>query len=101
MRRPGGYAIAVDPDEGTAEYDTITCGHCQQVVFVKPGTGCTEYLTQDVRGFFTGETEPGAFCRLCMHAICLRCHDGGGCTPWERRMERIESRDRMIHAILG
>lgn len=93
MRRPQGYLIVTDPDvPGQLERDTITCSHCQRVIFIKPGTGATVYLFPQVDGRVVEKM--GAFCRLCMAAICLRCHHQGGCAPWEQQMEAMESRER-------
>lgn len=101
MRKPGGYAVVTDPDRGAPyEWDTCTCAHCQRVVFTKAGTASTVYLIQNRAGAFVG-TEAGAFCRLCMAPICLHCHDAGGCTPWEKRLEIAESKDRLRRAVLG
>lgn len=108
MLRPQGYAIVMDPDarNGVAqEIDSITCAHCQRVQFVKPGTGATVYLipataAQLQRGAPRFFEEMGACCALCGHKpICLECHDRGGCTPWLRRIEQIEARDRLLRAV--
>lgn len=96
MRRTQGYAVISGPG-GVVERDTITCAHCQHVVTVKPGTALTVYLLTDRQGM-TRE-EPGAFCRVCMAPICLRCHDRGGCTPWEQTMERMEARERLWRSV--
>lgn len=100
MRRPQGYATILDPGRPVVERDTITCGHCQAVVFVTPGSATTLYQIYDAP---TGQwrEEAGAFCRVCMTAVCLRCHAAGGCTPWERRMERAEARQRLRAAVGG
>lgn len=94
--RATGYAYVVDPDGPRLEFDTVTCAHCQQVVRVKAGTAATVYFVRRPTGELA--EEGGAFCRVCMRAICLNCHETGRCTPWERRMERSESRDRLRRA---
>lgn len=96
MIRPQGYAIIVDPRAGTIEHDTITCGHCQRIVWVKPGSGATVYIVRTQTHTYE---EPGAFCRCCMTSVCLACDRVGTCTPWERQMERMESRDRFLRAV--
>jgi len=98
MRKPTGYTVVTDPDAPTVERDTVTCGHCQRVVFVKPGTVATVYLVLD-RATRRWQEEPGALCRVCMRSICLLCHDDGRCTPWERRLAQMESRDRLYRTI--
>lgn len=92
MRAPQGYSIVVDPDLPVpTERDNISCGHCQRIVFVKANSACTVYLIWDPPAQQWRE-EPGAFCRVCMRPICLRCHELGRCTPWERMLERMEAR---------
>lgn len=88
-----GYATITAPDAPLVERDTITCGHCQAVLFVKPGTASTVYLTYHVGGSVT-ETM-GFCCRVCMRPVCPACGDRGRCLPWERRLERSEARDRL------
>ena len=90
MRTPQGYAQIVDPDRPLIERDTISCGHCGLVVFVKPGTAATVYLIQHRDRSWTDEA--GAFCRVCMRPVCLRCHDVGACRPLERWLELQEAR---------
>lgn len=98
MRQISGYATIVDPDAPLIERDTITCGHCQRVVFTKPGTAATVYLILN-RQTLTYTEESGAFCRTCMRPICLPCCDQGHCLVWERRLEASEARDRLRRAV--
>ena len=86
MRKPQGYAITVEPGKKDVEEDTITCCHCNKVVFLKP--------RQD-------PTEVGGFCRLCMMHTCSECADNGTCTPFEKRLEAMEAKDRLRRSILG
>lgn len=98
MRKPMGYGIWVG--EGpSAEADTITCGHCNAVVFVKPGTGSTIYLLYGMDPTHPPHEEPGAFCRVCMTPVCLRCHAVGTCIPFERQLEAMEARGRLLAAV--
>lgn len=99
MRNPTGYSIVTSPDTDhpVAEYDNTSCGHCQQVIFVKPGSACTIYLIVDPVAWQWKE-EPGAFCRVCMRPICLACHATGRCRTWERLIERAEARERFLQA---
>ena len=87
MLRPGGYATLTFPDRPTIEMDTITCFHCNSVVHVKP---------------FQDPADLGGFCKVCCHHICPKCYNsmqkGNGCTPWERQMEQVESRDRFLRS---
>lgn len=104
MLSPTGYSIVTSPDSDrpVAEYDNTTCGHCQQAIFVKPGSACTVYLIPvlDDNRVWRWREEPGAFCRVCMRPICLTCHDQGQgrCRTWERMIERSEARERFLQA---
>lgn len=92
-----GYASITDPDAPLFERDTLNCGHCQKVVFVKPGSATTVYLIlhfDKATGAHAWVEEPGAFCRICMRPVCLACHDHGGCRPFEHWLEQQERRLR-------
>lgn len=96
-RQVSGYATVVDPDAPILERDTITCFHCQRVIWVKPGSVATVYLIFDRLAWRWTEV-PGAFCVRCMHPICPACGDLGRCTPWEQQLEVSEARDRLRRA---
>lgn len=98
MLRPKGYATITDPADPVVEYDTCNCGHCQRIIFTKPGSAQTVYLF--IRQHEVKE-EMGAFCRVCMRPVCLQCHDMGTCTPWERQIEQMEARRRFLEAVGG
>lgn len=98
MRRPGGYAVITSPepttvnfdrlrceriDAGTTEVDTFGCGHCGRVVHVKP-----RQRPEDI----------GGFCRQCTKAICPGCTASGRCDPLERKLERLEARERVLRS---
>lgn len=80
MRRPQGYIIITDPDAPTVEFDTITCAHCNRIVIVKP--------KEDPASL-------GGFCGMCTKYICSACNAQGSCTPFERKLEESERRDRL------
>lgn len=92
MRPRSGYAQIVDPDRPVWERDTVSCGHCNKLIFVKPGSGLTVYLITHRDGRVTEEA--GAFCRLCMKPVCLTCHDHGLCRPFERWLDEQEGTKR-------
>lgn len=92
-----GYATVVDPDAPLLERDTITCVHCQRVIFVKPHSASTVYLIFD-RIAWQWREAPGAFCLRCMRPICPACCAAGRCTPWEQRLEISEAKDRLRRA---
>lgn len=79
LRKPGGYAVISDPDNGIIEHDTITCAHCSRVVFVK--------------------RDLGGFCRVCMKSVCGPCADRGRCDPFEKKLERAERRQALWRAM--
>jgi hypothetical protein len=85
-----GYATIVDPDHSTIKYDTVQCGHCDAVIYLKPGSGITVYMIVHRDGRWTEEM--GAFCRVCMRPVCLQCHDIGACLPFEKQLERMEGK---------
>jgi hypothetical protein len=97
MRNPGGYAIITSPDSqtvnfdrrrcenvsaGTYETDTFTCCHCNRVIHVKPRTPMDEF---------------GSMCRNCMKMVCPKCA-AGACVPFEKKLEQMEHRDRMLRS---
>ena len=86
MRRPQGYGVEFSPEGIVKEEDSFTCGHCNAVVFVAP--------LADPSSF-------GGFCRLCMRHVCEPCAGQGGCDPFEKKLERMESKGRSLRAILG
>lgn len=83
MRNAGGYLLVTGPD-GKVEHDTFTCAHCQRVVLVKvkaPASDC------------------GGWCGRCAKCICPSCAAKPGCTPFEKKLERIEARARLLAAV--
>jgi hypothetical protein len=63
--------------------DSFTCNHCNRVVFVKPRCDPADL---------------GGHCKVCDRLICPQCNAKGSCTPWEKRMELMEARDRLYQA---
>lgn len=77
MRNPGGCLI-ITTAMGTREYDTFTCAHCNGIVIVR-----------------AAEPMPGGYCCLCNKPICERCEAIGTCTPFEKKLDMMEKRDRL------
>ena len=80
-----------DPDakqEKTA-YDCFTCAHGNEIVIIKHGNRV--------------EDEGGDFCVRCGKLICKGCAEEMQrtlkCVPFERRLEKMESRDRFLRSI--
>lgn len=96
MRKPGGYATISSPaatrvnfdglrfeevGAGLFEVDTFTCVHCNSAVHVQARSQGDEY-----------------FCRNCMARICPRCADHP-CTPFLKKIEEQEERDRRLRSL--
>ncbi len=99
MRSPGGYGVLsspvpskvwFDPDRkdverapaGVFETDTFSCFHCSRVVRVKPKMDAADI---------------GGLCKLCMKHICKHCV-GKSCVPFEKKLERMEARERALRS---
>lgn len=100
MRRPGGYAVIVNPDgapftlddpnaahshtgQRQEEFDTYRCGHC----------GSMRHVRARER-----PEDTGGLCKQCMQLICPRCLSTGRCDPLEKKLERAEARDRALRS---
>lgn len=55
------------------EQDTITCAHCNKVIFIE-----------------VGKAPPGGGCRKCGGMICDACVDLGVCKPIEQQLLELE-----------
>jgi len=76
MRNPGGVFIYTSP-EGEVVTESFTCGHCGNLVEVKP--------KQDPANI-------GGLCKCCMKLICAGCVARGNCDPFEKKLLRAEAR---------
>ena len=95
MLKPHGYVTVVSDRQQS--FDSVTCGHCNQIVLTKPATASTVYLVPDPDNRLGPmKEEPGAMCRQCMRAICLQCYADGRCTPLMKRIEAMEAKGRMM-----
>jgi hypothetical protein len=63
---------------------TFTCAHCGRVVIV-PHKARPD--------------ECGGLCMLELKPVCPKCHTIGTCTPFEKRLEQMEARSRLLAAI--
>ena len=86
MLKAGGYAVLTSPT-GMVQWDTFTCGHDSVIVHVPP---------------YCDPANLGGFCKICSHLICGNCYNamqrGEGCVPWEKRMDKMEARDRFLRS---
>lgn len=81
MSQSKGYAILNDPDNKNREFDTLTCNHCQRIILLEPG-----------------KVPEGGWCFQCSKMVCNNCVDKG-CTPWEKKMEQMEAKQRMLRSV--
>lgn len=90
MRNPGGYGVWTGPGGVERECDTITCSHCQRVIFIKPG-----HMPAADPELSAGDPahDLGGLCRVCMKHICGPCAKEGTCIPFEKKIEKQESDD--------
>lgn len=93
MRNPGGCIVWEGWHGELEEKDTFTCGHCNRIVPVPPGSPMVTV---------------GAFCRVCGTHICGPLHDHTGallsegceakmnrtltCRPFEKWLDRKEGK---------
>lgn len=87
--RPQGHGILCDPSlSQSIVTDTFTCGHCQYIVQVKP---------------LQSPEDMGGLCKVCMSLVCPQCYadamKGGGCKPWEKRMEEMEAKAKFLSSV--
>jgi len=89
VARGRGYLTITDPAAARAvEIDTQNCAHCQRVIKQHNADG-------------TRKTSIG-MCLMCGPAqICDACERDGKCTPFERKLEQIEARGRLLAAAGG
>lgn len=75
-----GYLVGQDVNGRTQEFDTTTCVHCNKIVAVRRGS-------------------KGGWCPSCAGVICEACNRIGRCTPFEKKLEAVESRSRFLKAV--
>lgn len=83
MRRPDGY-LRLSGQDGTDEFDTVACVHCNRQQKVLP--------KQD-------PSTLGGFCQRCMGHVCGPCHAVGTCTPFMKQVEAQEARARSLRSM--
>lgn len=85
MRKQQGE-LTVTGVDGTERYETITCGHCNCVVVMKP------------------DADPatlGGYCQCCMKNTCNKPRCNASCRPFEKRLEAFERRAALRRAVTG
>lgn len=86
MRNPHGYLTIIEPGKPIVEHDTVTCCHCNRVTVIKHGCKPDEL---------------GGFCQLCMGYTCPECAKEGTCSPFEKKLEQMESEGRRKREVAG
>lgn len=79
-RREQGVAEWTHAGGAVVTCSTFTCCHCNNVTIVEPRAA---------------PDDCGGFCRLCMKATCKACASKE-CVPFERELERVEARGRLL-----
>lgn len=77
-RIPQGFFEEIGP-EGARRGETFTCAHCGNL-YERP-------FRQDI-----------PMCRIEMKEVCWPCHKKGTCTPFEKKLERMEARASLFKA---
>lgn len=66
---------------GTVEKPCFTCAHCSKIVIL-------ETKDQDM-----------GFCHMCFYPTCVECGALDKCDPFEKKIERMESRARFLSQV--
>jgi hypothetical protein len=79
-RQALGHVEMFDSCGQVTVVETLTCKHCGKI-FRKPGP-----------------QDPAGFCHMCFSPVCLTCGASERCDPFEKKLERIEQRSRLLAA---
>lgn len=104
-----GYALWTDEAGRNFERDTIQCSHCGSEAFRKPRlasiaastlprVGHAAHLGDAALLARKHDEALGGFCMSCMKFVCGECADAGGCTPFEKRLERLDQAERLLRS---
>jgi len=81
MKLALGYAETFDAYGASKVVETLTCAHCGKI-YKKPEPGA-----------------PIGFCNLCFKATCLPCGQLTRCDPFEKKLERMEQREKLLKSL--
>lgn len=84
QHRTVGTVLISEPGKPQVEIKTFTCCHCNGIVMVEHKAGAAG---------------SGGFCGQCWAPTCFACGKIGRCTPFERRLEKIEGRARLLKSM--
>jgi hypothetical protein len=86
-KRVEGVAEMALPYGEIMHCQTFTCSHCNAIVNVVPGADGPDR-----------QNDGSGLCLICMGLTCKRCQlaqsKGAPCTPWQKKLEQMEARDR-------
>jgi hypothetical protein len=87
QQRGRGYLVVTDRITGRVldEHDTLRCAHCGSIMRVGPAHAPIG-ITMGLR------------CAPCDAFVCTSC-SGRGCAPFEARLAKAESRDRLRRSV--
>jgi len=81
MKSALGYAETFN-EFGTATIaETLTCAHCGNI-YPKPKLN-----------------EACGFCHMCFKAVCLPCGALTKCDPFEKKLQRLEQRQKFLDSL--
>lgn len=83
INRALGHVLVSGP--GAEEFETYTCAHCSRVRRMQKAAN---------------EQDAGKLCMACYAMMCQECMKLGHCEPFERKLEAIESRARLLAAVV-
>lgn len=103
MARGEGYATWTDRETGkvVGEAKTLNCAHCQRLIVFHNAEG--QSVDRGVQRSTAAAHDPGGRCPMCDAAICGPCCDELDrtmkCKPFEKRLEEMESGNRLMSAL--
>ncbi len=75
------YVETFDDKGNVTVREMFTCAHCQRI-YPKPGP-----------------SDAVGFCQMCFAPVCIECGKVDKCDPFERKLERIEQRARLLKSV--
>ena len=83
MSRLGGlgHGERYDALGNVVVVETLTCKHCNKI-YPRPKS-----------------REPSGYCHMCFSPVCLECGKLDKCDVFEKKLERIEQRDRLRRSL--
>jgi hypothetical protein len=92
MNRAKGFIQFIEP-LATVEYETFTCAHCNSIVRMQKDVSL-QSLDMAIRQGV--EKRDIRRCHGCDALVCPACHKTPHCTPFLKKLEAYERRERLI-----